>query len=113
MKRRPKSSLSPLQHKMILRFVVLLAAVSCLWLIFAPNTGIYSALKKRSSLQELQEEIYELEKQNSVLRAQVKRIQTDVDYLEEVAREKHGLLKENEMVFDFSPKKKNEKKTSK
>lgn len=45
-----------------------------------------------------------LVKKNNALREEIKRVTTDVRYLEEVAREQHGLLKKDEMVFDFSPK---------
>ena len=45
-----------------------------------------------------------LVKKNNALREEIKRVTTDVRYLEDVAREQHGLLKKDEMVFDFSPK---------
>ena len=47
-----------------------------------------------------------LVEKNNVLREEIKRVTTDERYLEEVAREQHGLLKKDEMVFDFSPKEK-------
>ena len=36
----------------------------------------------------------------------IERLQSDKEYLERVAREEHGMLKDNEMVFDFSEGKK-------
>ena len=52
----------------------------------------------------LNAEKQKLVEKNNVLREEIKRVTTDVNYLEEVAREQHGLLKKDEMVFDFSPK---------
>ena len=36
--------------------------------------------------------------------------ENDPEYFENVARDKYGLLKENEMVFEFAPSKKENKK---
>ena len=47
-----------------------------------------------------------LEQQNRDLQAEIEQLKNDAEYLEQVAREKHGLLKKNEMVFDFSKEKK-------
>lgn len=82
-----------------------------LWLVFAPNVGIYSVVKKNSSLRKLEQELGVLEEQNRELSRKIERIQSDVEYLEEIARGKYDLLKENEMVFDFSKgkEKKNQK----
>ncbi len=110
MKKKPKSPLSPLQQKRLLRLVLFLAVVALLWLAFAPDKGVYSVLQKRSRLHELKVETDELEKQNIALMKDIERMENDIEYLEQVARDKHGLLKENEMVFDFSPKKKKDEK---
>ncbi len=88
----------------MLRLIVILVIAASLWLIFAPEMGIYSVFKKRSSLQVLKSEMGDLERQNEILKQDIERIQNDIEYLEQVARDKHGLLKENEMVFDFSGK---------
>jgi cell division protein FtsB len=42
---------------------------------------------------------------NEELRLEIERLQNDRAYLERIAREEHGMLKENERVFDFSGKK--------
>ncbi len=113
MKRKPKSSLTALQRRRLLRLVLFLAAVAILWLTFAPDKGVYSVIKKRSRLNELQDEIGELQDQNSELKEEIERMQTDNEYLEEVARDRYGLLKDDEMVFDFSPQKQKKKKVEK
>ena len=44
--------------------------------------------------------------QNSDIDRDIERLQSDEEYLEQVAREEHGMLKDNEMVFDFNKKEK-------
>ena len=48
----------------------------------------------------------QLEAKNAELTKDIKRLQSDDTYLEEVARKKHGLLKKNETVYEFDPPKK-------
>ncbi len=111
MKNKPQKNLTPLQKKRVVRLTVLLVVVAFIWLIFAPDMGVYSVMRERSRLQKLQSEIDDLKKQNSHLVQKIERIQTDEVYLEQVAREKYDLLREDEVVFDFSsPKKKKETK---
>ena len=52
----------------------------------------------------------EIEEKNGALQKDIERIQNDPDYLEKVARDKYGLLRENEMVFEFPPGKKEKKR---
>ncbi len=47
-------------------------------------------------------EIEHLEQRNQELTAEIKRLKTDDAYLEELARKKFGMLKENETVYEFS-----------
>jgi cell division protein FtsB len=105
MRRNQKSSLTPLQQRSFVRIVLCLAVVAFLWVIFAPNMGIYSVIRKKTTQHKLESEVASLREQNKELEAKIDRIQHDVEYLEEVAREKYDLLKENEMVFDFSKNK--------
>ena len=57
--------------------------------------------RERSRLEALQQQKVQLEQENAVLRQEIERIEGDIQYLEELAREKHGLLRKNEMLFDF------------
>ena len=47
--------------------------------------------------------------ENKEISEAIERLQSDEEYLEQVAREEHGMLKENEMVFDFGKEKKKKK----
>ena len=57
--------------------------------------------RERSRLEELQHQKTRLQQENEALRQEIERIEGDIEYLERIAREKHGLLKKNEMLFDF------------
>lgn len=101
-KKKPKKPLTPLQQNRLLKIVLGLVLVSVLWLLLAPGTGVYSLLKLRSRSLELQQQNEQLRRSNVELRAEIERLTTDAAYLERIAREKYGLLKKNEQVFDFS-----------
>ncbi|MBC8208449.1 MAG: septum formation initiator family protein [Desulfobulbaceae bacterium] len=101
MKRKPQMQLSPMQQKAFCRLAVLFALLLVLWLVFAPGKGILFLKKQQSQITALEAETRELEADNERLRQEINRVQTDAVYLEQVARGQHGLLKENEMVFEF------------
>lgn len=104
MKRTYKTSLSPLQQKKLYQISLLLVVIFLLVLFFAPGKGLFFLRRQKMQVLALNAEKQKLVEKNNVLREEIKRVTTDVRYLEEVAREQHGLLKKDEMVFDFSPK---------
>ena len=106
---KPRLHLSPIQKRRLTVAVVCLIFCSLLWLLFAPRMGVYSVLHKRAQLAQLRAENAKIEKKNKSLQKEIDRIQNDPQHLEKVARER-GMLKENEMVFDFSPPQKEKKK---
>lgn len=77
-----------------------------LWILFAPGRGFIHHLQLQREIASLAEENVRLEARNVELTADIKRLQSDNAYLEKVAREKHGLLKKDEMIFDFEANKK-------
>lgn len=106
MKQKPKTSLSVLQRKRLLRVSLGVMIVALLWLVFAPGRGMFHLHQRSKHLAELEAESQELVQQNSDISRDIERLHSDDEYLEQVAREEHGMLKDNEMVFDFSKKKK-------
>lgn len=80
--------------------------VALLWLAFAPGRGFFYLNQRSKYLAEIEGESQKLVQQNSDISRDIERLQSDDEYLEQVAREEHGMLKDNEMVFDFSKKKK-------
>lgn len=101
-KKKPKKPLTPLQQNRLLKIILGLFVASMLWIFFAPGTGVYSLLKLRNQAFELEKQTRELTLINEELRAEIDRLNNDTGYLEQIAREKYGMLKKNERVFDFS-----------
>lgn len=107
-RKRPKKKLTPLQENRLLKIVIVLIIIAVVWLVCAPGTGLYSSMKQRRTSAELEKQTEELQQANDRLRAEIDRLIHDDAYLEQVAREKYGLLKKNERVFDFSSKRTDE-----
>jgi cell division protein FtsB len=110
MQKRPQTSLSPLQKKRLIGIGICLVIIAFLWVVFAPHMGIFSLLQQRSKLSRLQVENIEIKEKNNFLQKEIEQIKNDPKYFEKVARDTHGLLKDNEMVFDFSSSNKEKKK---
>ena len=98
--------MSPIQENRYLKLVILLVVLAFLWFLFAPKTGFMALLRQRAELKSLQEETQDLTAENEKLRQEIEKIENDEKYLEDIARGELGLIKENEIIFEFSPKKK-------
>lgn len=105
-RRKPKKKLTPLQQNRLLKIILVLVVGSFVWVLFAPGTGVYSLLKLRNKTDRLESQTEELVKSNERLRAEIERVKNDPVYLEQIAREKYGMIKKNEQLFDFSKPKK-------
>lgn len=101
-RKKPKKKLTQLQENRLLKIIIVLIAAAVLWLLFAPGTGVYSLVKMKSRTAALEQQTEELTQTNEALKAEIERLKNDEAYLEQVAREKYGLLRKNERVFDFS-----------
>lgn len=101
-RKKPKKKLTALQQNRLLKISLLIVSGVLLWLIFAPGTGVFGLMKLRQEAARLEEQTRELRNSNEALRAEIDRLKNDPDYLERIAREKYGLLKKNEQMFDFS-----------
>jgi cell division protein FtsB len=109
MKRSPKKKLTNLQEGRLKRLAGIILAGVLLWFLFAPERGVLALFKKRSELQELQKKNASSQAENARLREQLDRLKKDPAYLEDIARREYGLLKEHEIIYDFSkPEKKEE-----
>ncbi|MBU1231298.1 MAG: septum formation initiator family protein [Proteobacteria bacterium] len=106
MKQKRKTSLSPLQRKRLLRISLCILGAVFLWIVFAPGRGLFFLHQQKKHLAALAEQTEALIIKNKELAEGVERLQNDEGYLEQVAREEHGMLKKNEMVFDFAKEKK-------
>ena len=106
MKQKPRKSLSPIQQKRLLRISFGIFILVLLWLVFAPGRGIFYLQQQKKYLASLEAEQEILVQQNKEMKQNVERLQSDKEYLEQLARDEHGMLKDNEIVFDFAKKKK-------
>ena len=75
------------------------------FLLFSTN-GLFRYYRLKKSLETIRMANEELRKENEVLKEEIDKIQNDPEYLEEVARKKFGLIKKNEMIFNFRKKRK-------
>ena len=99
------SQLSIRERKRLLTiFVVVLIAI-ILWLFAGPK-GVFRYYRLRKEIEAVKTEASVLEKQNISITEEINRLENDPSYLEDVAREDYGLVRKNEIVFDFSKKSK-------
>ena len=68
---------------------------------FLPSYTQMQDLKLKN--QDYENQIEELTKKNAKLREEKRLLMEDPDYFEKVAREKMGLVKENEVIYKFVP----------
>jgi len=104
-KQKPRTALSRIQQKRLLRISFALCILLLLWIVFAPGSGLFHLRQQKKYLAALEAEQVSLQQQNEEMKRNIELLQNDKEYLEEVAREQHGMLKDNEMVFDFARKK--------
>lgn len=95
-----------MQQKKLFQVSLLLVTLLLLAIFFTPGKGLFFLRKQKIQVAALNAENQALVEKNNALRDEIKRVKTDESYLEEVARGQHGLLKKDEIVFDFSPKEK-------
>ena len=94
------------EKKILWALGLIVATFFLLWIFFAPGRGYFHYRKLQREITVLTKENSQLEAKNAELTKDIKRLQSDDTYLEEVARKKHGLLKKNETVYEFDPPKK-------
>ena len=73
-----------------------------------PSYTKMSDLRQKNA--EYQSEIVDLKKKNTQLREEKRLLEEDPVYLERVAREKMGLIKEGEVVYKLTPMNQEKKK---
>lgn len=103
MAHRKQSGLTLSERRLVKRVLILMAIAGLLWLVFAPGWGILHYRRLHDRMETLARENESLEKRNAELKKEIERLKTDDAYLEEIARQKYGMLKENETVYEFKP----------
>lgn len=66
------------------------------------DKGVLRALQLDRQREELQVELRRLEEANALLRQEIEALRSDRRYIEEIARRELGMVKADELVFQFS-----------
>jgi cell division protein FtsB len=80
-----------------------LALLLAFWLVFSPY-GVVRYLRIRKQLVQAEQEIRHLQADNLALEDEIERLQNDPSYIEEVARKRFGLIRKNEIIYEFGKK---------
>lgn len=96
---------SPIQkHKSIFVIIGVALCVVFLLLYFAPY-GLRNYLVIREKLSLVNSELDELRIKNQELNDEITLLKNDSNYVEKIARQKLGMLKKNELLFEIPEKK--------
>jgi cell division protein FtsB len=108
MANRQKQGLNRREQRALRLFIFVVVVVSLLFLLFAPGRGLLPYQRMKKEIRALAEENKALQQRNVELASEIERLKHDDAYLEELARQKYGMLKKNEEVYKLktSPAKK-------
>jgi len=99
------ANLSETDRKKILLYSVLIVTVVGAWSVFGPY-GALKYFRVATELNEILAQNEQLRETNTALRQEINKLKKDPVYLEEVARRQFGLIKKNEVIYEFPEKKK-------
>jgi len=71
------------------------------WLIFS-RQGLLRLYHLEFEKQQVIQRINQLKAENEALLSEIKRLRTDPDYIESIAREELGLVKKNDLIIRFT-----------
>ncbi len=100
-RRKKTEGRSPKNFRRILIAVGLFLNVSLLLSFFFGEMGLLNAMKLRKVHAGIQSEISWLQGENEKLLGQVDALQHDLGTIERFARDRLGLIKEGELVYEF------------
>lgn len=103
----PPSTIQKYQNIAVMlgAFIIALALV----VYFAPY-GCREYLALRESLTQVNDKITALQTQNQELKNEISHLKNDSSYVEKIAREKFGMIKKNEIVFEVPANRSKSKK---
>ena len=85
---------------------IILFGISFLMIVFLfGDHGVYQLYKIKSQRKATQKRIEELITEIALLENEKNRLETDLDYIERLAREKYRMAKKGEKVFKVIPRK--------
>jgi len=83
----------------------MVAILILLWALFSP-WGAIRSYQLSKDLTQLEASKLELQDNNRQLKEEIDLLSNDPDYIEDIARKRHNLLKSNEIIYVFSNKNK-------
>ena len=98
---RHQRGLSRTERRFIIRLVIVTAILLILIYVVGSGRSLLSYHRLQGQVDSLTMVNKNLGERNAQLRREIDCLQHDDAYLEELARQKYGLLKKNEMVFEF------------
>ncbi len=81
------------------KYSVLAAIAAFFFVLLFSEHGILDYVRLKRQIRTTNHSIAKLEAENLMLRAQVDRLQKDDRYLEELARQKYGFIREGEKLY--------------
>ena len=100
---RQKKYVAEAQKKLYRTILFLVGLVLLVVFLFGDH-GLYQLLKIKQQRKATQKRIVELQAEKAVLDEEKTRLETDMDYLERLAREKYRMAKKGEKVFKVIPR---------
>ena len=89
--------------RLFLSIAAIIAALLLGWHLFSPF-GLLQYFHLQEELAAVRTENEYLAKRNKELAAELDRFKNDDAFFSEIARKQHGMIKKNEVIFDFSKK---------
>ena len=86
------------------RLGIVLAVLVVVAVGWYAGAGVVRARQMRAEIESLQREIATLKARAAELTTVIDRLRNDPAYIEKLAREEHGLVREGETVLKFPPK---------
>ena len=88
-------------------FLLILVSLLILgFLTFFGEKGILHLFRLQKDLREIKERTAKIEEENQKLKEEVRRLQQEKRYIEEIARKELGMVKEDELIYQFEDKQK-------
>lgn len=92
------------ERKKRTRFFMMLSLLFILYFVLSfifGDMGLISHHRMKKTYQRLEQELDNLSKKNEKLRKEIDALKTDPDHIERLARERLGLSKEGEIIYQF------------
>ncbi|MDA8165174.1 MAG: septum formation initiator family protein [Desulfobacteraceae bacterium] len=94
-------NVSRVNHQRLRVIAIGMALLLALWAVFSPF-GVVRYLQVRKRLATEAADLARLENENRALAKEIGRLEHDPAFIEDVGRKRYGLIKKNELIFDFS-----------